>query len=381
MKITWITEKHPPDKGGMAVSSERITDHLRKFGVSLNILHLSRNSLNETGKNREKETVILRNFHGTKIRGFNTPFEPEKIFWDHYYTLSNSHIAGFGGDLSGYYATLWAKWTGKKSIVFFRGNDFEKVIHDSKRGWLVHFVLENADLVFTVTGEMKKRIDCLRKKRTVFLPNGIDANEWKIFDSERDEIAALRKEAGLKEKKIIGLFGHLKTKKGLDFTINLFTYPQIRENFSLLTVGVLPEEIQSLLEVKLQGLYAHFPFQKREDLPKYYSLADLVFIPSYFDGMPNVLLEAMAMGKIVLGSKAGGMADVIRDNDTGYLFDIHSPDKYESCINKIESFLQLRDDQKEKMQTKAKDYIIQNHNPEKEAQTIISLLKEISHGS
>jgi glycosyltransferase involved in cell wall biosynthesis len=46
----------------------------------------------------------------------------------------------------------------------------------------------------------------------------------------------------------------------------------------------------------------------------------MMVIPSFYDGLPNVLLEAAALGIPMIASTAGGMDDLLADNRHGYLF-------------------------------------------------------------
>lgn len=50
--------------------------------------------------------------------------------------------------------------------------------------------------------------------------------------------------------------------------------------------------------------------------------SDMVIIPSMEEGLPNLLLESFANGKPVIGSNAGGIAEVMIDGETGYIFNI-----------------------------------------------------------
>ena len=49
------------------------------------------------------------------------------------------------------------------------------------------------------------------------------------------------------------------------------------------------------------------------------ALCDIFLFPSVWDGLPNALLEAMAMKKLVIGSQAGGIPDVIKHGENGVL--------------------------------------------------------------
>jgi glycosyltransferase involved in cell wall biosynthesis len=60
----------------------------------------------------------------------------------------------------------------------------------------------------------------------------------------------------------------------------------------------------------------------RADCLNILALMDLLVVPSSDEGLPTVILEAMAMGKPVIATKAGGVAEVIRDGENGILLEI-----------------------------------------------------------
>ncbi len=62
-----------------------------------------------------------------------------------------------------------------------------------------------------------------------------------------------------------------------------------------------------------------------KDMPDHLNGIKLLVMPSYAEGLPNVMLEAMACGVAVLMNPVGGIPDVIKDGDTGFLMDGNSP--------------------------------------------------------
>ena len=71
-----------------------------------------------------------------------------------------------------------------------------------------------------------------------------------------------------------------------------------------------------------------------------YAAADLFLCPSRADNLPNTVLEAMAAGTPVIGSDVGGIPDMVRPGETGWL---HENDNADSLAQKIREALSQRD--------------------------------------
>lgn len=66
------------------------------------------------------------------------------------------------------------------------------------------------------------------------------------------------------------------------------------------------------------------------ELPDYLNFLKLLVIPSYTEGLPTVVQEAMACGTVVLATPVGGVPDLIKDEETGFIMEDNSPE----CIAK-----------------------------------------------
>ncbi len=365
MKITWITSRYPPDVGGMAYSSGRLVNSLRDRGHEVYVVHLTHNpgQTLATSKKQILGNPLWDNWNRVLTTGINAPLEPERVFWSCRKIMEDSVLVGFGGDQPGYLATLWAKWLHSKSLVLFRGNDFERVIHDAKRAWLTHFVLQNADVAGAVSQEMVARMTTLRNGRIIYTPNSIDPTEWTFFESDLSKAATWRAQNIPDGKPVIGVIGQLKSKKGLDLALTLVSSAEYREKAHLLTVGDIPVHMQEESEFSASENWTHVPFRRRARLPVFYAVADVVFIPSIYDGMPNVLLEAMALGKTVVASRAGGIPDVITDGENGILFDIGD---VSSVINALNTALAMTPEERSHIGANARKIIEAQFTPEEE---------------
>lgn len=94
--------------------------------------------------------------------------------------------------------------------------------------------------------------------------------------------------------------------------------------------GQLKEAIEATLQkegltdrVDLPGWISH------DDLPGYLNQLRLLVFPSYTEGLPNIMLEAMACGTPVLATPVGAIPDVIIDGKTGFIMENNSPE----CIS------------------------------------------------
>lgn len=143
----------------------------------------------------------------------------------------------------------------------------------------------------------------------------------------------------------IGYFGRLEIRKGL-LTLAK-TLPAIAREFpktKLLFVGqstplegVHADAKEYVAEIcRSLGLEAEFAGRQPTDkLHEWYSRCQIVMLPSIWENFPYVCLEAMAAGRAVIGSNAGGMADMITEGETGLLADPARPDEFARAAIKL----------------------------------------------
>jgi glycosyltransferase involved in cell wall biosynthesis len=73
----------------------------------------------------------------------------------------------------------------------------------------------------------------------------------------------------------------------------------------------------------------------RHQLDSYYSLADMVVLTSQSEGIPLVLMEAMARGKVVLAPNITGIPELVLEGKTGFLYRARSFDDFVSRVEMI----------------------------------------------
>ena len=115
---------------------------------------------------------------------------------------------------------------------------------------------------------------------------------------------------------------------------------QIKEkhsNVNFYVAGFIEEEKYKTIieEYNSKGIIKYIGFQK--DIKSWIEKCHCTVLPSHGgEGVPNVLLESSAMGRVCIASDINGSKDVIDNNKTGYLFEVRKSDE---LANRIESIL------------------------------------------
>ena len=104
--------------------------------------------------------------------------------------------------------------------------------------------------------------------------------------------------------------------------------------------GALSDEVQALARSPEIANRIHLTgYLDQNKLPELYGKMRLLTIPSYTEGLPNAMLEAMACGTLVLATRVGAIPDVIVDGVNGFLLDNNSA---ESISHAIEHILRMQ---------------------------------------
>jgi len=310
--ILWLTENYPPQRGGMSQSCDRIISNLRSLGYIIHIVHL-------TPKGGAVEQVRHMNGSCLVVPLQDSEAQTLHLAWHHIKEQRFDLLVCFGGYLPILAAPVYACWLSIPLVTLLRGNDFDTAIFTPRKRDLLRDACETARVVCSVSSDKIDKIRAMFKVRDVrFLANGIDSHEWRVTDTERQFALNWRQE-NVKDKLCLGLFGQLKAKKGLHFLLESIEGSLLADKYHLLLVGDVQEE--SLLMLDKSGIsFSVLPFLDRYQLPRYYMVCDAIVIPSFYDGMPNVLLEAGALGVPVIASAVDGMKDVIIHEESGLLF-------------------------------------------------------------
>ena len=148
-------------------------------------------------------------------------------------------------------------------------------------------------------------------ERIATIPNGVDvqrfaAQAWpRIADS--DPLRLL-------------FVGRLEHQKGLDVLLDALAFVREPARFCLRVIGDGPESAALRRRARAAGLESVVEFYgSQQDVVAHYAWSEIVVHPSRFEGMPNVVLEAMACARPVLGTRVDGTADLLAAATAGWL--------------------------------------------------------------
>lgn len=185
---------------------------------------------------------------------------------------------------------------------------------------LSHHALRGYDRVLAVSPQLMRHAaeQGVHPDNLRHVPNAIDLSEYKRKQPREQAKYAL----GLaKDEHAIAVVARFSIEKGVDRAIRLFA--KIREqrpNTRLHLIGDGPQrdELEALID-QLGLTYAVRWWGWQKDTRPLLEAMDTLVVPSHTEGLPNVVLEAMAIGLPVAATRVGAVPDVLDDGACGVL--------------------------------------------------------------
>lgn len=186
--------------------------------------------------------------------------------------------------------------------------------------WLYRSLL---DQVIVTGGELTRRglveRDGLDPARVAAFPIGIDVAYFRPGTPTRD----LREELGLPPSELlVGLISYLRSYKGHEYFIDAAARVVARrKGVTFLISGRGPEEARLRARIAEQGVEQRVRMLGyREDLLNVFHSLNVFVIPSVEgDTIPQVLMQALAVGLPVVSTTVGSIPDVVRNGETGFV--------------------------------------------------------------
>jgi len=200
-----------------------------------------------------------------------------------------------------------------------------------------------SDLIFTQSQEdadIAIKGNFKAKKDIICISNGIDVD--RVFNPDNItgiEKERLRQEFNIKQgDTVLTFIGRLVEEKGILDLLNAIKNLH-REDLKVILIGdvIQGDRTENGLGEKLdqfkKELNDVFFVGNRSDIPQLLSISDIFCLPSYREGMPRSIIEAMAMHNAIIATDIRGSREEVVDEKTGYLVPLNNPEEISSKIN------------------------------------------------
>ncbi|KAF5033855.1 Alpha-D-kanosaminyltransferase [anaerobic digester metagenome] len=260
-----------------------------------------------------------------------------------------------------------------KKIVFLLAASIRKS-SDSQKNFLDKFLiwaeylnlkLTNGIIVYSENLIKEWELEMYASKLYVAHEHILNFDEYKI------------KKNFNKRSNLIGYVGRFSKEKGIIEFLESMTLILEEKNelkFIICGDGDLKEDVELYLDannlhgkVKLLGWVSH------EELPNILNDLKLLVLPSYSEGLPNIMLEAMACGTPVLATSVGAIPDIITSQEIGFLMNNNSPDSIAKNVLRV-----IRCSELEHISKNANKMVKNNFNYEKTVQRWFNILKNFN---
>jgi glycosyltransferase involved in cell wall biosynthesis len=176
--------------------------------------------------------------------------------------------------------------------------------------------------------EMSERADPFPVR---VIPNGVDTDYF---------CPAERRDEDARHAFVFLFVGRFQIQKNLFYLLDHFASLRRSEvgPFVLHIVGDGPQHDKlrnHAINLGIEDFLVWHDWVDKDRLRQIYRSADCFVNPSLYEGMPNVVLEAMACGLPVIASRVLGNDAVVRHGETGWLFDLSEPDAFGTALRKM----------------------------------------------
>lgn len=310
MKLLLLSSLYPPVRGGAELQARNLAYHCADLGVSVTVLTQPHaDSPRDEIINNVRIVRRLDAIHLGPLWGLS--YIASSFRWLQRLVDSETVIHNQQVSLHSWPSQRIASARNVPLILRFAGSgqsgDLAR-LRSVRYGPLMIPALRKADRFIVLSNELRDEVVTagFPADRVCFRPNGVDD---KYFHADG------RTQPGYGNKTFHFLFvGRLDQHKGVDILLHALAAMKDVSGWVLSLYGDGPLLAQ-LRELSIQlGLNRHVKFKGHsEDMPNIYRNADLLVLPSLHEGMPNVVLEAMACGLPILATDIGGCRELLQD--------------------------------------------------------------------
>ena len=273
--------------------------------------------------------------------------------------------------LSGLYKTV--PW-----IAFHHGYT-DTVWHSPIQNQMDRYSFRAAARIVTVSNDFKRRLvhRGMPEERITVLYNAVKTPGGNV-PIDPEALGQNKRALGMSEKeKVVVAVGRLSREKGqIDLVFALNHLRRVRADMTVrvVLVGEGPDRPKILQAAESLGLAKWITLAGHQhNVAPYYEAADVVAIPSYSEGSPNVLLEAMALGVPVVATSVGGIPEMVTHGETALLVPPGQAELMASAIDLLLSSANLAGN----LARQARAMVEKSYSPEYRARALLQIYGDV----
>ncbi|MCX7747153.1 MAG: glycosyltransferase family 4 protein [Clostridia bacterium] len=222
-----------------------------------------------------------------------------------------------------------------------------------------------------------------KSENILTIGNGVDVTgRFNPQNIDKTVAETKRKELGIGDAdKVISFIGRMVEEKGIFELVKAFDGIKGKENYKLLLIGDrftferdtgTFEKLNQILTGNKNIIMAG----RRTDIEYLLYISDLFILPSYREGMPRSIIEAMSLGKPVIATNIRGCREEVVDRETGFLVEVKSAESIREKILRILDNPEKASEMGVKARKRAEELFDEEKVLDKEIEVINRLIKK-----
>jgi glycosyltransferase involved in cell wall biosynthesis len=224
----------------------------------------------------------------------------------------------------GYAAIQLAELLGVPAVVKLHGSDINVVARMAGPERRLRAALPRAARIVAVSRQLaEKTVELgVPAERVDVIPNGVNTE---LFQPRSR--SAARQELGVSaDRRVILYVGRLEREKGVVDLLAAFEKLNAHESLELVLLGDGTARPLCDAAARASGKIRVLGARPLREVPAWVAASDVLTLPSWNEGMPNVVLEALASGRRVVATRVGAVPDLISSELLGEVVEPRAPD-------------------------------------------------------
>lgn len=252
-------------------------------------------------------------------------------------------ICGHGYGAEVYY------WQSGAAFEYYKNRPFPKNLSYMLESYSMYALIKNMVDYFVTGPEYMVKYYAteghVKRDKIRLLYNDIDTERFTVISDE--EKNKLRDELGLNRNTLYILQVHRfsEVRRTALYIPSIMEFAKKNKNVKLLIIGSGPEEDCVKEKVRSEGFtnIELLGSKPNVEIQKYYQASDIFINPSWVEGFPRVVIEAMASGKPIVATDAGGTKDLFTDVQKPFIVDRENVDGFQSRLQEMVNNKELRE--------------------------------------